>query len=332
MVYSLIGYILSSLLMILPLLLTMAYYTLLERKVMASLQRRYGPNRNGPWGLLQPLIDGLKLLTSEIIVPTKANFWLFHLGPALTMSISFTFWAIIPFSFGSSVLTSDYGLLVLFTFSSMNVYSIVIAGWASNSKYALLGAIRAIAQMISYELILGVIIMIILLTTGTLNLSLIVYYQHLATWLCFPLLPVVSMTYIVLLAETNRVPFDLPEAEAELVAGYNVEYSSITFALFFLGEYCSMVAMSGVMVILFFGGWLPVTSYFSLVPASLIFASKIIIFCILFIIIRALVPRYRFDQLIHLGWHIFLPVSFGYLIFLMGLLKATNSLVTSYHY
>jgi NADH-quinone oxidoreductase subunit H len=323
---------LSSLLVILPLLLTVAYYTLLERKVMASLQRRYGPNRNGPWGLLQPILDGLKLLTSEIIIPTKANFWLFHLGPALSMSISFTFWAIIPFSFGASILTSDYGLLVLFAFSSINVYSIVIAGWASNSKYALLGAIRAIAQMISYELILGVIIMIILLVTGTLNLSLIVYYQHLSTWLCFPLLPIVSLTYIVLLAETNRIPFDLPEAEAELVAGYNVEYSSITFALFFLGEYCSMIAMSGVMVILFFGGWLPLFSSFLIFPSSFILAWKIIVFCILFIVVRALLPRYRFDQLLHLGWQIFLPFSFGFLVLLMCLLRATNALITNSWY
>jgi len=294
---------------------------------MASLQRRYGPNRNGPWGLLQPILDGLKLLTSEIIIPTKANFWLFHLAPALAMSISFTFWAIIPFSFGASILTSDYGLLVLFAFSSMNVYSIVIAGWASNSKYALLGAIRAIAQMISYELILGIIIMIVLLVTGSLSFSLIVYYQYLATWLCFPLLPIVGLTYVVLLAETNRIPFDLPEAEAELVAGYNVEYSSITFALFFLGEYCSMVAMSAVMVIVFFGGWLPLLPYFFVFPASFIFASKIIIFCVLFIVVRALLPRYRFDQLLHLGWHIFLPISFGFLVFLMGLLKATNAII-----
>jgi NADH-quinone oxidoreductase subunit H len=327
MIFLFFTYFLSSLLVILPLLLTVAYYTLLERKVMASLQRRYGPNRNGPWGLLQPILDGLKLLTSEIIVPTKANFWLFHFGPMLSMSISFTFWAIIPFSFGASILMSDYGLLTLFALSSMNVYSIVIAGWASNSKYALLGAIRAIAQMISYELILGVIVMIILLVTGSLNLCLIVYYQHLSTWLCFPLLPIVGITYVVLLAETNRIPFDLPEAEAELVAGYNVEYSSVTFALFFLGEYCSMIAMSGIMVILFFGGWLPLASFFIIFSSSFIFAYKIIIFCILFIVVRALLPRYRFDQLLHLGWHIFLPISFSFLIFLMGLLRGVNALI-----
>lgn len=334
MLYGALSYFLSSMLIILPLLLAVAYYTLLERKVMASLQRRYGPNRSGPWGLIQPILDGLKLITSEIIVPTKANFWLFHLGPALSMALSFTFWAIIPFSFGSSILLSDYGLVVLFTFSSMNVYSIVIAGWASNSKYALLGAIRAIAQMISYELVLGIIVMIILVTTGTLNLTLIVYYQHLATWLCLPLMPIVVMTYVVLLAETNRVPFDLPEAESELVAGYNVEYSSITFALFFLGEYCSMIAMSALMVILFFGGWLPGLTIFACLSSSSILAAKTIIVCIVFIIVRAMVPRYRFDQLLHLGWHIYLPFSFGYLVIWMTLLKVCNALIrdTSYLY
>jgi NADH-quinone oxidoreductase subunit H len=306
---------------LLPLLITVAYFTLLERKVMASLQRRYGPNVIGFWGLLQPIADGLKLLMKEIIIPARANFFLFIFAPVLTMSLSFTLWSIVPLGYGVSYFDSNYGLLLLLTLSSLNVYSLVIAGWSSNSKYALLGALRAIAQLLSYELVLGIIIIIVVIYTGTLNLSGIVFYQeYISGYLVFPLLPIAGITFVVFLAETNRTPFDLPEAEAELVAGYNIEYSSIPFALFFLGEYCNIITMSGVWTILFFGGWwLPLFQFFF--SPFFIFGTKIVISCTLFIMIRALLPRYRFDQLMHVGWKIFVPISFSFLIFLFGLVK-----------
>lgn len=303
-----------------PLLVILAYFTLLERKVMASLQRRYGPNVVGLWGLLQPIADGLKLLSKEIVVPARSNFFLFLFAPILTMSLSFTLWSIIPLNYGVSYFDSNYGLLLLLTLSSLNVYSLVIAGWSSNSKYALLGAIRAIAQLLSYELVLGIVILCVVSYTGTLNLVGLVYYQQfIGSWLVFPLLPIAGITFVTFLAETNRTPFDLPEAEAELVAGYNIEYSSIPFALFFLGEYCNIVTMSALWVILFFGGWsLP---GFNFLYPTLIMALKTIVTCIMFIVVRALLPRYRFDQLMIIGWKIFIPVTFSYLIFLVGVIK-----------
>lgn len=316
----------SSFLVIIPTLIMIAFYTLLERKVMASLQRRYGPNINGFWGLLQPFFDGLKLLLTEIILPTRSNFIIFCLAPMLAMSLSFTMWTILPLSFQTIEFVSEYSLLLIFTLSSLNVYSIFLAGWASNSKYSLLGSLRAISQMISYELILGTNFLVILLITSSLNFFEIVYYQLFITYLWQPLLPVAVITYIVLLAETNRVPFDLPEAEAELVAGYNVEYSAILFAMFFLGEYCSMLVMSTIWVLLFFGGWLGSLFFF---PAGIILATKSSLLWLLFIMIRALLPRYRFDQLICLGWNMFLPFSFAVFLLFFGLFRYCSAFLAS---
>lgn len=299
---------------------------------MASLQRRYGPNVNGIWGLLQPILDGIKLLLKEVIIPSKANTFIFLFSPAFAMTLSFALFAVFPISFHGTEFVSRYSLLVLFTLSSLNVYSVVLAGWSSNSKYALLGSLRAISQMISYELTLGTVFLIIVIITGSLNFLEIVYYQWFSGSLCLPLLPITIFTFIALLAETNRVPFDLPEAEAELVAGYNVEYSSIFFAMFFLGEYGSMTAMSSVWILLFFGGWNPLSfvSFLFVLPAYLWFALKNTTVWTLFIIIRALLPRYRFDQLLDLGWNIFLPFVFSFFFYLVGFFVFTNSLLLNF--
>lgn len=303
---------------------------------MASLQRRYGPNINGVWGLLQPILDGLKLLLKEIIIPSRANPIIFLMAPAFAMSLSFSLFVVMPISFQTVEFHSKYSLLVLFTISSLNVYTIVLSGWASNSKYALLGSLRAIAQMISYELTLGTIFLIVLVTTSSLNFFDIVYYQMFNITLWQPLFPICLFAYVALLAETNRVPFDLPEAEAELVAGYNVEYSSIFFAMFFLSEYCSMVVMSCVWVILFFGGWSNpiVFSYFNFfLPGSFILALKSSLVWVLFIVTRALLPRYRFDQLLSLGWNILLPFSFSFFFFLLNWLHYWDAFLNIYpHY
>ena len=296
------------LLIILPLLGAVAYLTLMERKVIAAMQLRKGPNVNGPFGLLQPLCDGVKLMFKEVIIPANANKFLFLLAPVITFVLALIGWAVIPFSENFVVADINVGVIYILAASSLGVYGIIIAGWASNSKYAFLGAIRSSAQMISYEVSIGLIIINVILLSGSLNLSEIILSQK-DMWYVIPLFPVFILFFISILAETNRLPFDLPEAESELVAGYNVEYSSMPFAMFFLGEYANMIIMSAMATILFLGGWLHPIDSLSLIPGVIWFLLKIFILLFCFIWVRASLPRYRYDQLMRLGWKIFLPLS-----------------------
>ena len=296
------------LLIILPLLGAVAYFTLMERKVIAAMQLRKGPNVNGPFGLLQPLCDGVKLMFKEVIIPANANKFLFLLAPVITFVLALIGWAVIPFSENFVVADINVGVIYILAASSLGVYGIIIAGWASNSKYAFLGAIRSSAQMISYEVSIGLIIINVILLSGSLNLSEIILSQK-DMWYVIPLFPVFILFFISILAETNRLPFDLPEAESELVAGYNVEYSSMPFAMFFLGEYANMILMSAMATILFLGGWLPPIDSLSFIPGVIWFLLKIFILLFCFIWVRASLPRYRYDQLMRLGWKIFLPLS-----------------------
>ncbi len=293
-----------------PMLLAMAYLTLAERKVIGAMQLRRGPNVVGPWGLLQPLADGVKLFFKETIIPSGANRGVFILAPCVTFILSLVAWAVVPFGDGLVLANINVGVLYLFAISSLAVYGIIMAGWASNSKYAFLGALRSAAQMVSYEVSMGFIIITVLICAGSLNLSDIVMAQK-NLWFVIPLFPMAVLFFISILAETNRHPFDLPEAEAELVSGYNVEYSSMTFALFFLGEYLFMILMCGIMAILFLGGWLPPFDIvpFNLIPGPIWFAIKISFLLFCFIWVRATFPRYRYDQLMRLGWKVFLPIS-----------------------
>ena len=301
---------------VIPVLISVAFFTLAERKIMGGMQRRRGPSVVGFFGLLQPMADGLKLFLKETILPSSSNLFLFILAPILTFLVSVIGWVVIPFGEGLVIADLNLGVLYLFAVSSLGVYGIIISGWSSNSKYPFLGALRSAAQMVSYEASIGFIIVTVILCAGTLNLSGIVFAQS-HVWFCFPLLPMFVMFFISVLAETNRHPFDLPEAEAELVAGYNVEYSAFGFALFFLGEYANMLLMSGLTVILFLGGWLAPFSFLSFIPASIWFGLKILIFVFIFIWVRAALPRYRYDQLMRLGWKVFLPLSIGYVLFLL---------------
>ncbi len=297
---------------VLPLLICVAYLTYAERKVIASMQMRKGPNVVGPFGLLQPLMDGVKLLFKETILPVKANKILFLMAPMLTFILAMVGWAVIPLNYGWELADINVGILYLFAISSLGVYGIIIAGWASNSQYSFLGAIRSSAQMISYEVSLGLIVISILLFSGSMNLTDIVLSYADRTWYeQLMLLPMLVMFFISSLAETNRHPFDLPEAEAELVAGFNVEYSAMAFALFFLGEYANMILMCGMTTILFLGGWLPPFEweYFNIVPGAVWFVLKVLFLLFCFIWVRAALPRYRYDQLMRLGWKIFLPTS-----------------------
>lgn len=308
-----IGYIL---LIILPLLGAVAYLTLMERKVIAAMQLRKGPNVVGFFGLLQPLADGLKLMLKEVIVPDNANKVLFLLAPIITFVLAFVGWAVIPFSETFVIANINVGVTYLLATSSLGVYGIIIAGWASNSKYAFLGAIRSSAQMISYEVSIGLIIISVVLCVGSLNLTEIVLAQK-NHWFALPMLPMFIIFFISGLAETNRLPFDLPEAESELVAGYNVEYSSMPFSMFFLGEYANMILISSFAAILFLGGWLPPfdNNFCNAIPGLIWFFGKILFILFCFIWVRATLPRYRYDQLMRLGWKVFLPIS---LIWVVG--------------
>jgi len=311
-----------------PLLLSVAYLTYAERKVIAAMQLRKGPNVVGPFGLLQPIADAVKLLFKETIVPSGANRVVFLLAPMVTFSLSLIAWAAIPFGEGLVLADINVGIMYLFAISSLGVYGVIMAGWASNSKYAFLGALRSAAQMVSYEVAIGFIIITVLLCAGSLNLSEIVLSQQggFWNWYWLPLLPMFVIFFVSILAETNRSPFDLPEAEAELVSGYNVEYSSMTFALFFLGEYANMILMSALATILFLGGWLPPAEigFLELVPGPIWFALKIafVLFCFLWV--RATFPRYRYDQLMRLGWKVFLPLSLAWVVLVAGYLVYTD--------
>jgi NADH-quinone oxidoreductase subunit H len=310
---------------VVPLLISVAYFTIAERKIMGAIQRRRGPNVIGFIGLLQPLADGLKLFVKETTLPTNANTGIFLFAPSLTFILSLIGWAVIPLAKGVVISDLNLGVMYLLSISSLNVYGILFAGWSSNSKYAYLGALRSAAQMISYEISICLTILNVALCTGSFNLSLIVLAQK-KIWFIIPLFPVFIIFYISMLAETNRHPFDLTEAESELVSGYNVEYSAMTFALFFLGEYANMLLMSTISAILFLGGWLPLFNIFlfNLIPSTIWLSLKICLGVIFFIITRATLPRYRYDQLMYLGWKCFLPLSLGYLIFSVGILISFN--------
>lgn len=306
-------------------LIGVAYFTLAERKIMGTIQRRKGPNVVGFQGLLQPLADGLKLFVKESILPSNANKALFILAPMLTFGLSLIGWAVIPF--GESLVLADInvGILYLLAVSALGVYGIILSGWSSNSKYAFLGALRSAAQMVSYEVSIGFILITVVLCSGSFNLSSIVLAQE-KVWFCVPHLPMFVLFFISALAETNRHPFDLPEAEAEFVSGYNVEYSAMGFALFFLGEYANMLLMSALTAILFLGGWLPLFNIFpfTIIPGSVWFGLKIGFFVVLFIVMRACLPRFRYDQLMSLGWKVFLPFSLGWLILTASILMSFN--------
>jgi len=314
------------LILIIFLLIAVAYFTLAERKIMGAMQRRKGPNVVGFYGLLQPLADGLKLFIKETIIPSNADKYLFIMAPIITFILSIIGWAVIPFSKGVVIADINLGLLYVFAVSSLAVYGIIIAGWSSNSKYAFLGALRSAAQMVSYEVSLGLIILVIGISVGSLNLTEIILAQK-NVWFWAPFFPLFVMFFISALAETNRHPFDLPEAEAELVSGYNVEYSAMTFALFFLGEYANMLLMSAFTSILFLGGWLEPYKFLSFIPIW--FGIKINIFVIFFIWARATYPRYRYDQLMRLGWKVFLPLSLAFLMIISSILISFNWLPTS---
>lgn len=322
---TVISIILKILAIVVPLLISVAYFTIAERKLMGSIQRRRGPNVIGFLGLLQPLADGLKLFVKETIFPSNSNIYLFILAPLLTFILSLIGWAVIPLSETVVVSNLNLGILYLLAISSLSVYGIILAGWSSNSKYPFLGSLRSAAQMISYEVSIGFIIVNICVCVGSFNLSTIVLAQT-KIWFLIPLFPMFILFYISMLAETNRHPFDLPEAEAELVSGYNVEYSAMTFALFFLGEYANMLLMSAFSSILFLGGWLPIINVMplNLFPGSFWLSLKIIVGVIFFILTRAALPRYRYDQLMHIGWKSFLPLSLGYLLLTVGLLISFN--------
>jgi len=307
------------------LLISVAYFTLAERKIMAVIQRRKGPNVIGVFGLLQPLADGLKLFAKETVLPSSANINAFLLAPIITFFLALLGWVVIPFGLNVVISDLNIGVLYLLAISSLSVYGILIAGWSSNSKYPFLGALRSTAQMISYEVSIGFVVACVVICGGSFNLSNIVLCQQ-KVYLVFGLLPIFIIFIISCLAETNRHPFDLPEAEAELVSGYNVEYSAMGFALFFLGEYANMLLMSALISIFFFGGWLFPFSAFDFLPKSFIFSLKIIIFIFIFIWARAALPRYRYDQLMCLCWKTFLPISLGWLIFITSFLITFNGL------
>ena len=308
---------------VLPVLIAVAYLTYAERKVIGAMHRRKGPNVVGPLGLLQPMADGLKLFLKETIVPTRANPAVFLIAPMLTFILALIAWAVIPFGEGLVLADINVGVLYLFAVSGLGVYGIIMAGWASNSKYAFLGGLRSAAQMVSYEVSMGFVIITVLVCVGSLNLSDIVEAQK-TVWFVIPLLPMAVIFFISTVAETNRHPFDLPEAEAELVAGFNVEYGAMPFALFFLGEYANMIMMSAMTSILFLGGWLPPLDVAPLnwIPGPIWLILKICFLLFIFIWIRATFPRYRYDQLMRLGWKVFLPISLAAVAIVAGAVVA----------
>lgn len=315
--YNIAFIVLKIVLIVVPLILSVAYLTFMERKVIGLIQLRKGPNVTGPFGLLQPIADALKLLNKELILPKEASKVIFIIAPMSTFILSLIGWAVIPFDKNLVLANINVGILYIFAVSSLSVYGIIMAGWASNSKYAFLGAIRSSAQMISYEVSMGFVIVSVLLTTGSLNLIDIIESQRSRPLMLeLLMIPMAVIFFISVLAETNRLPFDLPEAESELVAGYNVEYSSIAFALFFLGEYANMILVSAMTTILFLGGYLPPfqIEYLNVIPGYVWFVLKIsaLLFCFLWI--RATFPRYRYDQLMRIGWKVFLPFSLLWLI------------------
>ena len=315
--------------LLVPVLVSVAMIVWLDRRVWAFVQKRQGPNVVGPFGLLQSLADALKYIFKEIIIPASSNKIIFILAPIITMTLALIAWAVIPFSENQVLADINVGILYIFAVSSLGVYGIIMGGWASNSKYPFLGAIRSAAQMVSYEVSIGIIIINVLLCVGSLNLNDIVIAQQ-NMWFIIPLFPMFVIFFISALAETNRPPFDLPEAEAELVAGYQTEYSGMMYAMFWLGEYANILLMCALGSILFLGGWLsPIDLYpFNLIPGAVWLIFKILLLFILFALVKAIVPRYRYDQLMRLGWKLFLPLSLTYVVFTASYLFYFNLLPT----
>jgi NADH-quinone oxidoreductase subunit H len=316
--------------LLVPVLVSVAMIVWLDRRVWAFVQKRQGPNVVGPFGLLQSLADALKYIFKEIIIPSSSNKVIFILAPIVTMTLALIAWAVIPFSATQVLADINVGILYLFAVSSLGVYGIIMGGWASNSKYPFLGAIRSAAQMVSYEVSIGVIIINVLLCVGSLNLNDIVKAQQ-NMWFVIPLFPMFVIFFISALAETNRPPFDLPEAEAELVAGYQTEYSGMMYAMFWLGEYANILLMCAMGAILFLGGWMsPIDIYpFTLVPGAIWLILKILFLFILFALVKAIVPRYRYDQLMRLGWKVFLPLSLTWVVLTASYLFYFNLLPTN---
>ena len=315
--------------LLIPVLVSVALIVWLDRRVWAFVQKRKGPNVVGPFGLLQTLADALKYIFKEIIIPASANKIIFILAPIVTLTLSLAAWAVIPFNNEMILANINVGILYLFAISSLSVYGIIMGGWASNSKYPFLGAIRSAAQMVSYEVSIGIIIVNVLLCAGSLNLNEIVLAQQ-KVWFIFPLFPMFIVFFISALAETNRAPFDLPEAESELVAGYQTEYSGMMYAMFWLGEYANILLLCALGSVLFLGGWLSPfdISPFNLLPGVFWMVFKILLLFILFSLVKAIVPRYRFDQLMRLGWKIFLPLSLIWLVLTASFLYFFNLLPT----
>jgi len=316
--------------LLVPVLVSVAMVVWLDRRVWAFVQKRQGPNVVGPFGLLQTLADALKYIFKEIIIPASSNKIIFILAPIITMTLALIAWAVIPFGVDQVLADINVGILYIFAISSLGVYGIIMGGWASNSKYPFLGSIRSAAQMVSYEVSIGIIIINVLLCVGSLNLNDIVLAQK-DMWFVIPLFPMFVIFFISALAETNRPPFDLPEAEAELVAGYQTEYSGMMYAMFWLGEYANILLMCALGSILFLGGWLsPIELYpFNLIPGALWLIFKILFLFILFALVKAIVPRYRYDQLMRLGWKIFLPLSLTYVVLTASFLFYFNLLPTN---
>jgi NADH-quinone oxidoreductase subunit H len=302
------------LIIVVPLLIAVAFFTLAERKVMAAMQRRSGPHSVGPWGLLQPFADGLKLLTKQTIVPNKAQRSLFIFAPVYTFALALSAWVVMPYDMGAVVADISLGVVYLLAISTLSVYGIIIAGWASNSKYSFLGALRAAAQMISYDVSLGLILLSLIICSGSCNLTDIVLSQE-HSWYIVAFWPLGFMFFVSCLAETNRAPFDLTEAEAELVAGYNVEYSGVGFTLFFLAEYSNMLLMCMYTAILFLGGWFAPFKFLTFISGKIFLGLKTVLIAFGFIWVRASLPRFRYDQLMTLGWKVFLPISLIIFIF-----------------
>lgn len=327
--FPLLGILGRILVVTIPVILVMAYLTYAERKVLAAIQLRQGPMTVGPFGLLQPLADGIKLLSKETIVPDGANKVIFVIAPMLTFALAMISWAVIPFAPGWVIADINVGVLYLLAISSLGVYGLLMAGWASNSRYAFLGGLRSAAQMVSYEVSIGLVIVTVVLCVGSFRMTDIVEYVR-PWWMTIMLLPMLVIFFISALAETNRAPFDLPEGESELVGGYNVEYSSMTFAMFFLGEYINMILMSSFLTILFLGGW---NTPFGLswvlwdwVHPFVWFALKVCLVLFCFIWTRGTLPRFRYDQLMRLGWKVFLPFALFYVVFVAGVLLYTSNL------
>jgi len=329
-IYLLFNEIYKILFLLIPLLVSVAMIVWLDRRVWALVQKRRGPNVVGPFGLLQSIADALKYVFKEIIIPASSNKTIFILAPIVTMTLALAAWAVIPFSKNQVLANINVGILYLFAVSSLGVYGIIMGGWASNSKYPFLGSIRSAAQMVSYEVSIGIIIVNVLLCVGSLNLNDIVLAQK-KVWFIIPLFPMFVVFFISALAETNRPPFDLPEAEAELVAGYQTEYSGMMYAMFWLGEYANILLMCAMGSILFLGGWLPPLEIypFNLIPNPIWLIFKILLLFILFSLVKAVVPRYRYDQLMKLGWKIFLPFSLFWVVLTASYLYYFNLLPTN---